>query len=280
MKVSIVVPNLNYGRFLRNCLESIASQTYREIEVIMIDGGSSDQSNGIFEEFSRELSWTYHRRPGETQAASINYGLSEATGEIFCWLNSDDFYLDNRTIELVTGCFRRIPSMDVLSASGYYVDAVGHYLGQIRLNYHPLFRQDQAFRRGGGFCQPATYWRRRVSQKLQLDESFRYCFDSDFLLRTLKTFNVMMMQDFLLVGYRLHGTNLSSGVKPARVRELARLHRLHTNSRLRYCYLMGLACTISMVDRLPPRVANTAKRSIYIWNNLLSYFSLYRVPSI
>ena len=89
--ISVVVPSYNQGRFLRDALESIFRQNYPQLEVIVIDGGSTDESVSIIREYESRLKfWRSHRDNGQTEA--INEGMSHCSGEIIAWLNSDDFY--------------------------------------------------------------------------------------------------------------------------------------------------------------------------------------------
>ncbi len=90
-KVSIVVPNYNGGRFLRTCLDSILAQTHPDIEVIVMDGASKDDSVTIAQEYAkRHPGIRVVSEPDRGQADAINKGFKIATGEYLSWLNSDD----------------------------------------------------------------------------------------------------------------------------------------------------------------------------------------------
>ncbi|MCX7879301.1 MAG: glycosyltransferase [Ignavibacteria bacterium] len=91
-KISIITPNLNQGDFIQECIESILSQNYPNLEYFIIDGGSTDKSVQIIKKYSKYLSgWVSEKDNGQYDA--INKGFSRATGEILAWLNADDFYL-------------------------------------------------------------------------------------------------------------------------------------------------------------------------------------------
>ena len=91
-RISIVVPSFNQGRFLRQALDSILTQSYLEREIVVMDGGSTDQSLEIIKEYAGSLTyWRSQRDAG--QAAAINEGLRHCSGDIVAWLNSDDYYL-------------------------------------------------------------------------------------------------------------------------------------------------------------------------------------------
>ena len=100
-KISLVIPNLNYGEYLEACLSSVAAQSHRELEVILIDGGSIDHSQQVFQTFAAQYGWKFFVRPNESQAAAIAWGLAHTTGEVQGWLNSDDLFLTARALKSV-----------------------------------------------------------------------------------------------------------------------------------------------------------------------------------
>lgn len=92
--VSIVVPTLNQGQFIEKCLVSVVRQTKAQYELIVIDGGSSDQTLHIIERYRSKISY-FISEPDNGQANAIAKGFDVAKGEILCWLNSDDFFEDD-----------------------------------------------------------------------------------------------------------------------------------------------------------------------------------------
>src|SRR5262245_37737534 len=89
--LSVVVPSCNQGRCRRACLESIFTQRYPRLEVVVMDGGSTDDSVAIIRSFESRLKFWQSRRDGG-QSAAINEGMRHCTGELVAWLNSDDYY--------------------------------------------------------------------------------------------------------------------------------------------------------------------------------------------
>ncbi len=88
-KISLVTPNYNQGRFLEGCFESIIEQGYPNLELIVLDGGSTDESVEVIRRYEQHLTYWVSEKDGG-QAAAINSGLERSTGEIFNWLNADD----------------------------------------------------------------------------------------------------------------------------------------------------------------------------------------------
>src|SRR5437667_3609670 len=88
---SVVTPSYNQGRFIRATIESVLSQDYPHIEYIIMDGGSTDETASIAQEYSGRL--TFISEPDNGQAHAINKGFRIARGEVLSWLNSDDIIL-------------------------------------------------------------------------------------------------------------------------------------------------------------------------------------------
>jgi glycosyltransferase involved in cell wall biosynthesis len=89
IKISIVTPSLNQGQYIEETIRSVVLQGYPNLEYIIIDGGSSDQSVEIIKKYSSHLAfWTIEKDHGQSDAT--NKGLKRATGEIYGWINSDD----------------------------------------------------------------------------------------------------------------------------------------------------------------------------------------------
>src|SRR6266550_8991921 len=91
-KISIVTPSFNQGRFLEETILSVLNQNYANLEYIIIDGGSDDESVEIIRRYEDRLAfWISEKDRGQVHA--INKGLEQATGAIFAFINSDDVYL-------------------------------------------------------------------------------------------------------------------------------------------------------------------------------------------
>ena len=91
-KISIIIPNLNYGMYLEECLNSIINQKYPYLEIIVIDGGSTDNSLQIIEQYKKHLFYSISELDNG-QSDAINKGFNIATGEYIYYLNSDDCLL-------------------------------------------------------------------------------------------------------------------------------------------------------------------------------------------
>lgn len=198
--VSIIVPSFNQGRFIRETLSSILEQDYRPIEVLVLDGGSTDETVAVLESFAAapELNWRSEPDKGVTDA--VNKGLKRACGQIIAIQSSDDLYLPgaiSAAVEFLTAreevmlAYGDVELIDEHSAM-IGSDRLGpfdltHYLG--RFTYIP---QPSAFFRAE-MIQAVGGWRQEVS----------YAADADFWLRIAVRYKVARI-DRLMARYRYH----------------------------------------------------------------------------
>lgn len=178
-RLSIVTPSYQKAPFLERAILSVLNQNYPNLEYIVIDGGSSDESKSILMKYQRYLSyWISERDQGQSDA--LNKGFARATGEIVGWLNADDFYLP-RAFLRVADLFRDTPEVDVIFGDRVDVDEEDAVTGELR--FTPFSRTVLQY---DGMCLSthSTFWRRDLFSKVGgFDPSLRFSMDYEFFLR-------------------------------------------------------------------------------------------------
>jgi glycosyltransferase involved in cell wall biosynthesis len=187
--ISIVTPSYNQGQFIEETIRSVLLQGYPNLEYIIIDGGSSDESVEIIRKYEPWLAyWVSEKDRGQSHA--INKGLRRSSGEVFNWLNSDDLLAPGALAE--TGRLWSVEQPHMLTGRGLLVEAVSRRIIQDwtpTVPYTPLALTD----RSGSvmlMLQPSTFIARRllcatggVREDLQFRMDWELHFRFNVLLR-------------------------------------------------------------------------------------------------
>lgn len=179
-KVSVITPAYNQGIFLRDTIESVLSQDYPNIELLVLNDGSTDNTEEILKEYTGRIRWETQKNMGQT--ATINKGWRNTSGEIITWLNSDDTYLPG-AVKAGVEYLLAHPETGIVFADSVFTEADGTHLERTR----PLPPFD--YTRFVSSCenpisQPSSFIRRSVMEKAgELDPSYYYFMDWDFWLR-------------------------------------------------------------------------------------------------
>ncbi|GBD88055.1 hyaluronan synthase [bacterium BMS3Abin03] len=189
-KISIITPSFNQGKYIEKTIQSVFEQNYPNLEYIIIDGGSTDNTVEIIKKYQDKIDyWVSEKDDG--QADAINKGIKKATGEIIAWLNSDDFYYPD-ALHGIAEAYLKYPDAGLYTGNGYKVDRSGNnprlYANSVGFDYNALLN---------GSCfilQPSTFINRKAVDKLGLlDDSLRYGLDLEYWLRIGKEFDVIVI---------------------------------------------------------------------------------------
>jgi glycosyltransferase involved in cell wall biosynthesis len=182
--INIVVPNLNYGHFIEQTLESIQSE-YVTPSIMVIDGLSTDDSISKLIQCQKPgLAWLSCRDTGPAQA--INIGFMQENSDIIGWLNSDDYY-SSGAIDRALKAFAQNPSLMMVYGYGQHVDEFGK-----KLDRYPTKLPSagiKTFQDGCFICQPTVFLKREAIKDLGLlDESLKTAFDFEYWIRFFKKY--------------------------------------------------------------------------------------------
>ncbi|BAT55545.1 family 2 glycosyl transferase [Nostoc sp. NIES-3756] len=211
-RISIITPSYNQGNFIEETIRSVIQQGYPNLEYIIIDGGSTDNTVEIIKQYEQWITY-WVSEPDNGQTHAINKGLAKATGEIIAYLNSDDYYLPG-TLFKVAEHFRQFPDTDLLHGRCRYVNEEGEKIGEQFGNIKTLeeildlwgvwWRKRQ-------FVQPEVFWTRKITEKVGFfKEELNYVMDYDYWCRIIQANGIVGKIDAELTCFRFTSTQKSN----------------------------------------------------------------------
>lgn len=250
-KISIVTPSYNQGEFIEQTILSVINQNYPNLEYIIIDGGSTDQTVDIIKKYEKYISY-WESVPDNGQTDAINKGFAKCTGDIFNWINSDDYYEPN-VFFAIAECFDSHPEIHILCGKEWGFN-----------NDNPL---DRKLHDGsiisesiyetlyiGIIDQPCTFFKKNsIENYFPLEISLRYVMDKkiwwSYLLENGK--NKILSIDNVFTNFRLHPSSKTVSMSNDFIKE---------TDELKYSLLKNLNAPISLLNQL-----YSFNNNIYAW---------------
>ena len=182
MKISIITVAYNSAETIGDTFESVANQTYNDIEYIVVDGGSTDGTLDLIKKYESHIS-KWISEPDEGLYDAMNKGVSMATGDVVGLINSDDLFCDKQAIEKVMGVFINKHSLDSVYADLFYVSQ--NNTNNIVRSW--LTGAQKKFKTGWHPAHPTFYIKNDVYKKYgAFDLSYRLAADFEIMLRFLE----------------------------------------------------------------------------------------------
>lgn len=180
--VTVVTPSYNQGKFIERTIRSVLCQDYPNIQYVVLDSMSNDETRSILKRYSKYISRVV-REKDKGQSFAINRGFAETSGEIMAWINSDDCYASPSVISQAVAHLVANPATDMIYGRRLYVDVAGN----VCIAYP--FRQfcEEQFRISDYIPQECCFWTRSIYDKAGgcIDTTYDFAMDYELFMRFL-----------------------------------------------------------------------------------------------
>tara|TARA_Y100001970_G_C14164731_1_gene820611 strand:+ start:126 stop:911 length:786 start_codon:yes stop_codon:yes gene_type:complete len=207
-KITIVTISFNQARFLKQTIESVLSQKYENLEYIIVDPGSTDDSRNIIESYRNKISKIIYKRDSGP-AEGLNNGFAQANGEIYGYLNSDDIMYPN-TLNQVNSIFSK-KNIDVLSAHGYVIDKNNMKKKKIfskKMNYKDYLYGNCSF------VQPSSFFKSSIFKKVGgFNINNNIAWDGELMFDFTKFNALFHVSQSYWSGFRIYDSSISGSTQ-------------------------------------------------------------------
>jgi glycosyltransferase involved in cell wall biosynthesis len=212
-KISVIVPSYNQGAYIERTIQSILNQRYPNLEIIVMDGGSTDQTLKILKKYSKKIVWFSEKDAG--QADAINKGLRFSSGQILAYLNSDDTY-EPKALHTIAKYFLKHPKTQFVYGQGCLINKKDKRIGM----YNDSPMTHKSLYAACGISQPTAFWTREVYRKIgPFDATLQYTMDYDYWIRVSAHYSLQHLKT-PLANTRIHAQSKTS----------SQTHKLHLDA--------------------------------------------------
>lgn len=267
-KISIVTPSFNQGQFIEQTIDSVLSQNYSRLEYFIMDGGSTDNTIEIIKKYSKHLThWV--SEPDRGQSDAINKGLRLSTGEVFNWLNSDDYYEPN-TLEFVGTQFLQKDCLVLCGKSRIFNENGTEYFSTGTDIYKDNLPKTIGWAR---IDQPETFISKHLLDQIGLvNEELDYVMDKELWMRILFQTDLknIYTSDTILANFRLHPNSKTIATAANFEHEMDSLcHTIASNYSLNRI-IQGLESTFELSTKKTNTLLNTSNENLV--SSALNYY--------
>jgi glycosyltransferase involved in cell wall biosynthesis len=252
VKISVVTPSYNQGDYIGRTVDSVLSQRGDyELEYIVVDGGSSDDTVNILRSYGEAIRWV--SEPDEGQADALNKGLSMASGDVIGWLNSDDLY-EQAALATVAAIFEQETDVQWLYGQVRIIDAQDREIRRWITQYKNLrmrrFRYEKLLAENY-LSQMGVFWRRSAAEAVgPFRQDLHYCMDYDYWLRLGKRWPGCFVNR-TLAAFRWYPSSKSGSGFGAQFRQELDVAREHADGQYPgaiFCHRLFAARTVAVYE--------------------------------
>ncbi len=221
----MVTPSFNQVNFLEATILSVLGQGYPNLEYIVMDGGSTDGSVEIIERYAdRFAHWQSAKDAG--QSAALNQGFARATGDILCWINSDDFFLPGALHRIAELLGPGVQQPALAYGACLFFDDAGRSAKVVRPQPH----DSTILRTSAYIIQPSAFWTRTLWEKTGiLENALHFAFDWEWFIRASSHAEFMQCPE-IFSAYRQHAAHKTGIGGSRRQQEILEVVRRHGTS--------------------------------------------------
>ncbi len=270
-RISIVTPSYNQGQFIEETIRSVVLQGYPNLEYIIIDGGSTDNSVEIIKKYETWLSyWISEKDQGQSDA--INKGFNRASGKICAYINSDDIYLPN-TLGKVALSFFKNRNIKWLASSCLE----GKHLSKENTLWHPQIKNFSEFVITQTIAQQGVFWVDNIIQKPYFRPDRQFRMDHQFFVEIYLTHGLPYILNDTTAFFRQHPDSKTSNLldlaeKERQMLAIEIMKKVDSSTANKIFQLNLRARSVFEISQI---LNLSTKKSIEKWHLLVKAFSIF-----
>ena len=202
-RFSIITVTYNAGKVLEDTIQSVITQSYKNVEYIIVDGGSKDNTLNIIEKYKQHIAHLVSE-PDNGLYDAMNKGIKLATGDYLCFLNAGDELHEDDTLLCMVHSIKEDTLPDVIYGETEIVDENGHFIRMRRLS-SPKVLTWKSFKKGMLVCHQAFFARRELAVDEPYNLKYRFSADFDWCIRIMKKSKNIHNSGLIVIDYLNEG---------------------------------------------------------------------------